>query len=67
MGWQDGNLSDLIEDRDMWQAVVSTVMNLRVPQNAWNFLTGWDSIRKIRKWTLFIPNVHMFIMVTIDC
>jgi hypothetical protein len=29
----------LAEDRDQWQALVKTVMNLRVPYNAGNFLT----------------------------
>jgi hypothetical protein len=31
---------DVAQDRDRWQAVVSAVMNLRVPQNAGNFLTS---------------------------
>jgi hypothetical protein len=29
---------DLAKDRDQWRALVNTVMNLRFPQNAGNFL-----------------------------
>ena len=31
---------ELAQDTDRWRALVSTVMNLRVPKNAGNFLTS---------------------------
>jgi hypothetical protein len=40
VGWGGINWIDMAQDRDRWRAVVSAVMNLRVPQNAGNFLTS---------------------------
>jgi hypothetical protein len=39
MRWEDVDCVHLAEDRDQWQAHVSTVMNLQVPYKAGNFLT----------------------------
>jgi hypothetical protein len=34
MGWGDMDWVGLAEDSDMWKALVNSVLNLRVPQNA---------------------------------
>jgi hypothetical protein len=39
-GFGDVDWVDLAQDRDRWRALVNTVMSLRVPLNAVNFLTG---------------------------
>jgi hypothetical protein len=36
-GWDDMDWIDLAQDTDQWRALMNTVMNLRVPQNAGNF------------------------------
>jgi hypothetical protein len=38
ISWEVVDWMHLAHDRDKWRALVNTVMNLQVPENAWNFL-----------------------------
>jgi hypothetical protein len=38
-------LSHFADDRDQWRALVKTVMKIRIPQNAMDFLVSWATIR----------------------
>jgi hypothetical protein len=38
--WDGMDWIDLAQDRNQWRALVNTVMNLRVPQNAGKFLSS---------------------------
>jgi hypothetical protein len=40
IGWNGMDWIDLAQDRDRWRALVKTVMNLRVPENAGKFLSS---------------------------
>jgi len=40
VGCGDVDWIDLVQVRDRWRALVTAVMNLRVPQKAGNFLTS---------------------------
>jgi hypothetical protein len=40
IGWDSMDSIDLAQHRDQWRALVNTVMNLRVPYNAGNFLSS---------------------------
>jgi hypothetical protein len=41
IGWDGVDWIDMAQDRDQWRALVSTVLNLRIPQNALKFLLGY--------------------------
>jgi hypothetical protein len=40
IGWTGVDWNDLAHDRGQWRALVNTVMNLLVPQNAGKFLSS---------------------------
>jgi hypothetical protein len=40
IGWDSVDRINMAQDRDQWWALVNIVMNLRIPQNAWKFLSS---------------------------
>jgi hypothetical protein len=40
IGWDCIYWFDVAQDMDQWRALMNTVINLRVPQNARKFLSG---------------------------
>jgi hypothetical protein len=52
VGWGGMDWIDMAQDRDRCRALVSAVMNLRVPQNAGNFLTSLRPVSFSRRTLL---------------
>jgi hypothetical protein len=48
IGWDGVDWIDMAQYRDQWRALVNTVLNLRVPQNAGGVLEGLHNSLKIR-------------------
>jgi hypothetical protein len=55
--WEGVDWIHLAQDRDRWRAVVNTVMNLRVPWKAGNFLTSWMAVSF---WRRTLPHVFSY-------
>ena len=61
IGWEGVDLIHVAQDIDSWCAVVSTVMNLRVPLTAGNFVTRWKNVNFSRKVFVIRTNkMHYF-------
>jgi hypothetical protein len=41
IGWDGVEWIAMAQDRNQWRARVNKVLNLRVPRNAWKFLSGF--------------------------
>ena len=52
VGCGDMDWIGVVQDRDRWGALVNAAMNLRVPQKAGNFLTGWKLVSFSRRTVL---------------
>jgi hypothetical protein len=60
IGWDGVDWIDVAQDWDQWRALVNTVLNLRVPCNAGNFLRGCtiggssEGLRSVSKYMDYI-------------
>jgi hypothetical protein len=49
IGWDGIDWIDLTQDKDQWRALVNTIMNLQVPENAGKFLSSCPIGRFLRR------------------
>jgi len=50
--WEVVDCIQLVQDMDQWRDLLNTVMNLRAPKHAGNFLSRWVTIRFWRRTLL---------------
>ena len=61
---------ELAQNRDRWRVLVNSVMNIRVPQNAWNFLTSGKLLHGVCVCVcvcvyVYIYNIYIYIYIYI--
>ena len=78
MGFGYMDWIELAQDTDRWRKLLSAVMNLRVPWNAWNFLTsckpvscsaqeGLCTMEWVSKWVTKMHTSHLTLHTSVHC